>query len=171
MFPAGGGNFNGQNGEQQEQQPWYMPSETGVMMIQESCVLKCAMSGVGGFVLGAGFGLFMSSFESQSSYYMHNPSMIDQKVPLKTQLRDAARDMGTKSYSMAKQFATVGAIYGLSECVIEGYRAKHDIVNAVSAGCVTGGVLAIKSGPHAAAFGCAGFAAFSAAIEYFLEGR
>lgn len=31
--------------------------------------------------------------------------------------------------------------------------------NGVTAGCVTGGALAVKAGPQAAAFGCAGFAA------------
>jgi hypothetical protein len=45
------------------------------------------------------------------------------------------------------------------------------MVNSVAAGCVTGGILAAKSGPQNAAIGCAGFAAFSAAIDYFMEGR
>lgn len=51
------------------------------------------------------------------------------------------------------------------------YRAKHDMVNSVSAGCFTGAVLAVRAGPQAAALGCVGFAAFSAAIDYFLEGN
>lgn len=41
----------------------------------------------------------------------------------------------------------------------------------MSAGCFTGGVLAAKAGPKAAAMGCAGFAAFSAAIDYFMQER
>jgi hypothetical protein len=35
----------------------------------------------------------------------------------------------------------LGAIYGETECVIEKYRAKSDMNNAVYAGCVTGGAL------------------------------
>lgn len=64
------------------------------------------------------------------------------------------------------------------------YRAKHDIVNTLSAGCFTGGVLSAKGimdlikydfihfnigGPKAALVGCAGFAAFSAIIEQFMK--
>ena len=49
------------------------------------------------------------------------------------------------------------------------YRAKHDMVNSVSAGCFTGAVLAARAGPQAAGLGCVGFAAFSAAVDYFLE--
>lgn len=41
--------------------------------------------------------------------------------------------------------------------------------NGIMAGCVTGGVLGAKAGPQAAAVGCAGFAAFSAAIDYYMR--
>ena len=43
------------------------------------------------------------------------------------------------------------------------------MTNGVAAGCITGGVLAAKAGPQAALVGCAGFAAFSAAIDYYLR--
>lgn len=126
------------------------------------------MAGIGGGVLGAGFGLFMSSMDSPSSQYLH---AVDNniKVPMRQQLREVGRDMLTKCTQTSKQFATVGLVFAASECVIEGYRAKHDIVNPVAAGCVTGAILGASGGPHAAAMGCAGFAAFSAAIDYFME--
>ncbi len=41
--------------------------------------------------------------------------------------------------------------------------------NGVSAGCITGGVLAAQGGPYAIVVGCAGFAAFSAAIDHFMK--
>ena len=41
--------------------------------------------------------------------------------------------------------------------------------NGTAAGCITGAVLAAKAGPQAAAIGCAGFAAFSAAIDLYLR--
>jgi import inner membrane translocase subunit TIM22 len=36
----------------------------------------------------------------------------------------------------------MGALYSFNECVIEKYRAKHDIVNPMLAGCATGGMMA-----------------------------
>lgn len=41
--------------------------------------------------------------------------------------------------------------------------------NGIGAGCITGGALAYKAGPYAAGLGCAGFAAFSAAIDYYMR--
>jgi len=77
--------------------------------------------------------------------------------------------MGQRSYSSAKNFGKVGAIFAGTECCIEGLRAKNDLSNGVIAGCITGGVLAAPAGPQAAAVGCAGFAAFSAAIDYYMR--
>jgi hypothetical protein len=62
----------------------------------------------------------------------------------------------------------VGGLYTLTECIIEKNRAKHDIPNAMMAGCVAGGLLACKGGPGAMLFGCGGFAAFSGAIELYM---
>lgn len=61
------------------------------------------------------------------------------------------------------------------------------MVNSLSAGCFTGAVLSAKGkrfwhgfvflltgilgGPKAALMGCAGFAAFSAAVEHFLQDK
>jgi len=45
------------------------------------------------------------------------------------------------------------------------YRAKNDIYNSVSAGFVSGGILARNSGPKAVITGGLAFAAFSAAID------
>ena len=73
--------------------------------------------------------------------------------------------MGKRSYSSAKNFGMIGGIFTGTECCIEGLRAKNDLWNGISAGCLTGGALAVKAGPQAAAVGCAGFAAFSAAID------
>lgn len=89
-------------------------------------------------------------------------------LPLRQQLKVGFRDLGSRSLSSAKAFGKIGAIYSGIECCIEGFRAKHDIKNPVLAGCVTGGILAANAGPQAAALGCAGFAAFSAAIEVYL---
>lgn len=90
-------------------------------------------------------------------------------LPLKQQLRQGFKDMGQRSFSSAKNFGKVGAIFAGTECAIEGFRAKNVLSNGVMAGCITGGVLAAPAGPQAAAVGCAGFAAFSAAIDYWMR--
>jgi import inner membrane translocase subunit TIM22 len=92
-----------------------------------------------------------------------------QSLPLREQLRRGLRDMGSRSYSSARNFGKVGAIFAGTECCIEGYRAKNDLANGVLAGCITGGALAAPAGPQAAAFGCAGFAAFSLAIDSYMR--
>ena len=90
-------------------------------------------------------------------------------LPLRQQLANGFKDMGARSFSSAKNFGKVGAIFAGTECCIEGFRAKNDLANGVLAGCITGGVLAAPAGPQAAALGCAGFAAFSAAIDSYMR--
>jgi import inner membrane translocase subunit TIM22 len=89
--------------------------------------------------------------------------------PLREQLKRGFKDMGARSFSSAKNFGKVGAIFAGTECCIEGYRGKNDLTNGVMAGCITGGVLAAPAGPQAAALGCAGFAAFSLAIDSYMR--
>lgn len=90
-------------------------------------------------------------------------------LPWREQVRRGFKDMGSRSFSSAKNFGIVGALYSGTECCIEGLRAKNDLTNSVAAGCLTGGILGAKAGPQAAAFGCAGFAAFSAAIDAYMR--
>ena len=143
------------------------------------------MSGTMGFALGGAFGLFMASVypsvshefrtshTSQMSYdtpMSTNPNAAAiQSLPMREQLKRGFKDMGARSYSSAKNFGKVGAIFSGVECCIEGLRAKNDLRNGVYAGCVTGGVLAAPAGPQAAALGCAGFAAFSLAIDSYMR--
>ena len=90
-------------------------------------------------------------------------------LPLREQLKQGFKDLGARSYSSARNFGKVGAIFAGTECCIEGFRAKNDLKNGVMAGCITGGVLAAPAGPQAAALGCAGFAAFSLAIDSYMR--
>ncbi|KAI9304412.1 TIM22 protein [Cunninghamella echinulata] len=158
MGPLGNNNNNGMS-EYEKQ--------TILMMQQamESCVTKVLMAGTAGFVMGGAFGLFMSSFEYAGPTV--NEELVQQST--KQQLKTAFKDMGSRSWSMAKNFAVVGAIYSGSECAIESYRAKNDLVNSAAAGCFTGGLLAVRAGPQATALGCAGFSLFSIAIDKFMH--
>ena len=45
-------------------------------------------------------------------------------LPLKEQLRRGFKDMGSRSFSSAKNFALVGAIFSGTECCIEGVRVR-----------------------------------------------
>ncbi|XP_039612980.1 mitochondrial import inner membrane translocase subunit Tim22 [Polypterus senegalus] len=128
----------------------------------ESCAFKAALACVGGFVLGGAFGIFTAGIDTNVGF--------DPKDPLRTPTaKEVLRDMGQRGMSYAKNFAIVGAMFSCTECLIESYRGKSDWKNAVLSGCVTGGAIGFRAGLKAGVIGCGGFAAFSAAIEYYLR--
>lgn len=133
-----------------------------------SCPGKTAMAGVLGFFLGGFFGLFMASMAYDVPIGNDTVKHISE-LPFKQQMKLQFTDMGKRAYSSARNFGYIGMVYSGVECTIESLRAKHDIYNGVSAGCITGAGLSIKAGPQAAAIGCAGFAAFSTAIDLYLR--
>lgn len=125
--------------------------------LRESCIFTTLMSGVMGGGFGAMFGLFMASIGPSS--------MAEATTPTRLQLRLIFVDMLKRSFSSGKSFATIAALFSGTECMIESYRAKHDWKNGLGAGCMTGGLMAVRSGPKAIMVGCAGFAAFTTAVE------
>ena len=141
----------------------------------ESCPAKTAIAGTMGFGLGGLFGLFMSSMRYDTPMSAGLPGGVGapnvdiNSLPMREQLRRGFKDMGKASWSSAKNFGYIGAVFAGTECVIEGFRAKNDLYNGVAAGCLTGGWLARAGGPQACALGCAGFAAFSAAIDGYMR--
>ncbi|SCW03988.1 LAFE_0H03444g1_1 [Lachancea fermentati] len=157
--------------------------EHGAKMMMEfmtSCPGKSVISGVTGFALGGLFGLFMASMSYDTPLHTPSPQGVGgaplggavkqiADLPFKQQVKIQFADMGKRSYSSAKNFGYIGMIYSGVECAVESIRAKNDIYNGVAAGCLTGGGLAYKSGPSAALVGCAGFAAFSTAIDLYMR--
>lgn len=128
----------------------------------ESCAFKALIACVGGFVLGGAFGVFTAGIDTNVGF--------DPKDPLRTPTaREVLKDMGQRGMSYAKNFAIVGAMFSCTECIIESHRGKSDWKNAVYSGCVTGGAIGFRAGLKAGVLGCGGFAAFSAAIEYYLR--
>ncbi|XP_077962340.1 mitochondrial import inner membrane translocase subunit Tim22 [Gasterosteus aculeatus] len=128
----------------------------------ESCAFKSVLACVGGFVLGGAFGVFTAGIDTNVGF--------DPKDPLKTpSAREVLKDMGQRGMSYAKNFAIVGAMFSCTECIIESHRGKSDWKNGVYSGCVTGGAIGFRAGLKAGVLGCGGFAAFSAAIEYYLR--
>ena len=48
------------------------------------------------------------------------------ELPLREQLRRGFKDMGSRSFSSAKNFGLVGAMFAGTECCIEGVRCERD---------------------------------------------
>ncbi|KAH9989995.1 mitochondrial inner membrane translocase subunit Tim17/Tim22/Tim23/peroxisomal protein PMP24 [Xylariaceae sp. FL0662B] len=154
----------------------YDPNDPNVKRLNammESCFGKSALSGVLGFGMGGLFGMFMASMSYDTPFHMPGApgaaSTPISSLPLRQQLKVGFKDMGSRSYSTAKNFGLVGLMFSGIECGIEGYRAKNDMLNGTAAGCLTGGILARNGGPTAVAGGCVAFAAFSAAIDVWMR--
>lgn len=130
--------------------------ERKIERVMESCTFKAAMSCVVGGGLGGAFGLFLSGLDSP---------VTSEKMTT----RQTLRDMGQKSKSYAKNFALIGLMFAGTECLFETYEGKSGLKSSVMAGCAVGGVIGLRAGVKAAGVGCAGFAAFSAAIDYFMR--
>ena len=81
------------------------------------------------------------------------------------QVKTSFRDFGRMSKGQFKTWGAMSGTYATSECVVEKMRGKSDELNPLIAGCAAGGILAARAGPQGMAIGCAGFAAFSFAIE------
>lgn len=128
----------------------------------ESCAFKAMMSCVAGFGLGAAIGLFSASLGPDLT-----PATEFQKQTVKSVLLD----MKTRTLSQAKNFAILGAMFSITECTIESYRAKTDWKNGTLAGGITGGCIGLRAGIKGGIFGAIGFAAFSTLIEYYLGHR
>uniref|UniRef100_A0A2K6N1Z2 Mitochondrial import inner membrane translocase subunit TIM22 n=1 Tax=Rhinopithecus bieti TaxID=61621 RepID=A0A2K6N1Z2_RHIBE len=130
--------------------------------VMESCAFKAALACVGGFVLGGAFGVFTAGIDTNVGF--------DPKDPYRTPTaKEVLKDMGQRGMSYAKNFAIVGAMFSCTECLVESYRGKSDWKNSVISGCITGGAIGFRAGLKAGAIGCGGFAAFSAAIDYYLR--
>lgn len=47
-------------------------------------------------------------------------------LPIREQLKRGFKDMGSRSFSSAKNFAVVGALFAGTECCIEGVSSPED---------------------------------------------
>ncbi|XP_065830632.1 mitochondrial import inner membrane translocase subunit Tim22-like [Oscarella lobularis] len=128
----------------------------------ESCMFKTGISSVIGYGLGVVLGLFTAGVES-------NVSMGPGNVIQEQTVREVFRDLRQRGHSYGKNFAVVGAMFSCTECALETVRGKSDNWNSPMSGCITGGVLGLRAGVQAGMLGCAGFAAFSTVIDYYLR--
>jgi import inner membrane translocase subunit TIM22 len=133
-------------------------------LVPEACGTKILMGAVMGSVLGIGMGVFMGAMGDVSPIQILNGREVPQ-APLREQVRAGFKSTAGKSMGWAKSFGVLTALFGGIECLVEKYRAKHDVWNPVISGCIVGGTLSASGGPAAACMGCAGFAGFSLIID------
>lgn len=84
------------------------------------------------------FGLFISSV-GPSSLEINN-----QNSSSKQTVKTIFKEMGSKTWSSAKNLGMVAGLFSGIECLIETYRAKHDIYNTITSGCLSGAILGAK---------------------------
>jgi import inner membrane translocase subunit TIM22 len=114
-------------------------------------------------VVGGAMGGFLGLFSSSIAPHHTNVNM----VPMTT--KETLIDMKNTIGSSAKNFALIGLMFATTDCLIESYRGKSDMKNAVYSGFVTGGLLGLRAGAMGAVYGGCGFAAFSVVIDYFMH--
>ncbi|KAB5592772.1 Import inner membrane translocase subunit tim22 [Ceratobasidium theobromae] len=130
--------------------------ENWMRMASESCAFKSALSG--------GIGTASFAYEDPMNRLTTDPNLNTRQ-----KTSEFFKSTGRSMWRSGSGFAKVGALYSGVECCIEGFRAKNDMVNAVSAGFVSGAILARNSGPRAAVAGGLAFAAFSGAVDLFIR--
>jgi import inner membrane translocase subunit TIM22 len=101
-------------------------------------------------VVGVAMGLFMGAMGDVSPLQIIQGKEVPQ-APLREQVRSAFKATAGKAGGWAKSFGILTALFGGIECVIEKYRAKHDVWNPVTSGCIVGGTLSAKAGPGVSA--------------------
>ncbi|KAA8574258.1 hypothetical protein EYC84_005757 [Monilinia fructicola] len=126
--------FNPPGGGQQMVDPSTAAAVKNMQMIMESCPGKTVVSGVMGFALGGAFGLFMASMQYDTPIHTSTAAAEITSLPMREQLKRGLKDMGSRSYSSAKNFGKVGAIFAGTECCVEGFRAKNDLKNGSDCG-------------------------------------
>lgn len=103
-----------------------------VEKVRESCPFNVVTHGAMGFAFGGFLGMFLASMSAGGTSpeaQLLNPSMTPaEAVPLRIQVRHALTDMFKKSWSSAKNFGTIAALYSGSECIIEGVTEAFHIM-------------------------------------------
>ena len=115
-------------------------------LLPEACGTKIITGGVMGAIIGIGLGAFMGAMGDVSPIQVLNGREVP-VAPLREQMRGAFKSTAAKTGGWAKSFGILTALFGGVECVVEKYRAKHDVWNPVISGCVVGATLSAKAGP------------------------
>ncbi|XP_052072704.1 mitochondrial import inner membrane translocase subunit Tim22-like [Mytilus californianus] len=156
-------------GEKKKHRNFFMPFGTAPQMPKskeevfitaffESCSFRASASCVAGFALGGAFGLFTAGIDPMSTMTTETPTT-----------RMVLKEMKSRFFSYGKNFALVGCMFAGTECCLESYRGKTELINGTISGGIVGGVLGLRAGLKAGMLGAAGFAVFSTAIDYYMR--
>lgn len=93
--------------------------------VRESCPFNVVTHGSMGFAFGGFLGMFLASMSAGGTSpeaHLLNPtvSAAAESIPIRLQVRHALTDMAKRTWSSAKNFGTIAALYSGSECIIEG---------------------------------------------------
>mmetsp|Transcript_72389 Transcript_72389/g.125504 ORF Transcript_72389/g.125504 Transcript_72389/m.125504 type:complete len:168 (+) Transcript_72389:94-597(+) len=139
----------------------YFPRQPEQLQLEpDRMVSGCAAHASIGALGGSVMGLLMGGF-----FHTMQPMQVDTTASTWEQIRQSYRGFGQACTRMSRNFGKVGCVYAGVDCLFERQRGVKDVPNAIYAGCAAGAILAFQGGPGGMAFGCAGFAAFSAVIE------
>jgi len=132
------------------QRRWALnPPPEDPMRVGESCASKAAISTAVGGAMGVVVGLVFGTMGGMQPGAMLMPGIPEPpRKAWRHEIRDSLRQTRYKARSWAKNFAFISGTYSGVECVVEKMRGKHDVLNSVGAGCITGAGLAISSGPQ-----------------------
>ena len=137
--------------------PPEVPQEV-VNIVKEGCVPQVILGTFAGGVMGAALGLFLGALGSDPGMQFHTSGKDLPSAPVWDQMRVSWRATGKRAIGMGQNFAVITAIFQGTECVVEKYRGKHDVMNSMISGCAAGAALSAKSGPLMMTGGCVGFA-------------
>lgn len=119
------------------------------MRVGESCLAKGALSTVIGAGMGVVVGIVFGAMGGTPAGAILMPGIPEPpRKEWRHEIRDSMRQTRYKARSWAKNFAFISGVYSGVECVVEKVRGKHDVLNSVGAGCITGAGLAVSSGPQ-----------------------
>lgn len=103
--------------------------------VRESCPFNVVTHGAMGFAFGGFLGMFLASMSAGGTSpesQLINPTATETTLPLRMQVRHALTDMVKRSWSSAKNFGTIAALYSGSECIIEGVKCVHILQRILS---------------------------------------
>lgn len=145
------------------------PREQQMAAVVDSCFNKAVLGLVAGGGGGFLFGIVLGAMPGAQMDSMDQSQKAERVTGMRPKMRLYFGETISKAKGMGRTFAGFSVLYGGSEGLIEKYRGKHDLLNAVAGGAFTGAAMAWRSGPGAMAGGAVFIGAFSFAIDYYME--
>eukprot|EP00667_Euglena_gracilis_P026103 EG_transcript_31130 len=146
------------------------PAPAEVEEVMQRITNSCAIRSIAGAGLGYGMGIVfpMVMFAFGGGMGMGDTTVgVSARTHWKAYKVDVVRAVKQARHG-AGGWAMIGFLFGGLELAVEKRRARHDIWNPTLTGFVVGAVQARKGGPLMSFGAGAGFAAFSAAMFWFM---